>query len=312
MPAMPPHPPTPQPDPPAVVVHLGAHKTASTHLQLALKRARGGLAGVRVFVPDDLRRDGLRLQDWLGLAAAAPAGRDPDPAHAARLRTAFAGPGRLLISEENILGQVPGPELGRDGLYPQAGPRLARLAGLLPEGPVTLALGLREGAGFLASCHTQALMAGRLAPFAAGIGAPDPAALDWEGLASRLMAAVPGARLVIWDHADWPAVWPAVAAELLGPGEPPPPLSPGRAHPGLTAPAVAALMAEAPADPAAAQARARALRAAYPREAGYAPFDPWPPGTAARARSAMAAVLVRLAARPGVRVLRPRSLGGAG
>jgi hypothetical protein len=282
---------------PAIVLHLGAHKTASTHLQLGLKRARAGLAA-RIFVPDDLRKEGLRLQDRLAPGA-------DDPAHEAALRAAFAGSGRLVISEENILGQVPGAELAADPrLYPGAGDRLVRLARLLPPGPVRLALAVREGAGFVAACHSQALMAGRVAPFGAMFGALDPAALDWDDLAGRLLAALPGAELVVWDHADWPAVAPQVAAALLGAGAPALPLPPGLAHPGLSAPAVARLLAEGVQGPAAA-ARARALRLELPKDAGHPGYEPLGHEARARAAAAHARALDRLARRPGVTLLRP-------
>lgn len=284
-----------------VVLHMGAHKTASTHLQQGLKRAGDRLRaeGLRVFLPDDLRRDGLRLQDWLGRP-------DDDRDHAEALRAAFAGPGvRLLLSEENVPGMVPGAELARDPrLYPQAGARLARLAGLLPPGPVVLALAVREAAGFLASCHAQALMAGRVAPFAQVFGGLDPVRPFWDDLAGRLLAAVPGARLVVWDHADWPAVAPQVLAELLGSAGQGVTLPQGVSHPGLSAPAVARLLADAPADPAAARALARELRADLGKAQGHPAYDPWGPEVRAGVRVAHAADLARLAARPGVRLLR--------
>jgi len=300
--------------PDRIVLHLGAHKTASTHLQQALRRSRPALAaaGIVALVPDDLRKDGLRLQDWLGLTG-------EDPAHEQALRAAFARPARrLVLSEENLPGMVPGPALGAEGcLYPQAGARLAKLARVLPAGArVTLALALREGAGFLASCHVQGLMAGRLAPYAQVFGGIDPAALDWAGLAARLLAARPEAELVVWNFADWPAIAPAVARALLGAGAPGLDWPRAPAHPGLSAPAVAALLAEAPPDAETARARARALRAALPKSAGHPPFDPWPAGVGAgiraRAAAALARDLDRIAALPGARVLRPAPAGASG
>lgn len=281
-----------------VVLHLGAHKTASTHLQQALKRARARLAA-RIFVPDDLRKDGLKMQDWLHAGV-------EDAAHEGALRAAFAGPGRLVISEENILGQTPGAtSRAEPALYPRAAERLAKLARVLPAPPAVLAFAVREGAGFLAACYSQALMAGRVAPFAQACGHLDPAALDWDAVLAGLMAAAPGARAVVWDHADWPAVAPQVAVALLGEGAGPLPLPAGLSHPGLSSPAVAALLAEAPADPEAARARARELRARFPKEGGHPAYDPFAPQDRARAAAAHAATLARLAARPGVTVLRP-------
>jgi hypothetical protein len=285
-----------------VVLHLGAHKTASTHLQQALRRARPALAraGTAVLVPDDLRKDGLRLQDWLALS-------NPDLPHQAALRAAFGQPARrLVISEENVPGQVPGGELARAPvLYPRAAERLSRLRTLVPPGPVTLALAVREGAGFVASCYSQALMAGRVAPFGAMFGGLDPALLGWDDLAGRLLTAWPEARLVVWDHADWPEVVPQVALAVLGPDAPRLTLPPGLSHPGLSAAAVARLLAEAPPDGDTARALARDLRARLGKDGGHAPFDPWDPATRARAATAHAAELARLSARPRVTLLRP-------
>jgi len=285
-----------------VILHLGAHKTASTHLQQALNRAAGRLAarGVAVWLPEGLRRDGLRLQDWLGLAG-------EDRGHEAQLRAAFAAPAaRLVISEENALGQCPGAELVADPmLYPRAGERLARLLALVPPGPLTLALALREGAGLVASCYSQALMAGRPVPFQRMFGGLDPARLDWADLVGRLRAAAPGARLLVWDHADWPAVAPQVARALLGPEAAHLVPSATPAHPGLSAAAVARLLAEAPADPQAARDLARRLRAELDKTRGHAPFDPWAAPARARAARAHAQALARLAAMPGVTLLRP-------
>lgn len=283
-----------------IILHLGAHKTATTHLQQGLKRALPRLVDTAVFLPDDLRKNGLRLQDWLGL-------RSPDPQHEAQLRAAFDLPAaRLVLSEENALGQVPGPELaGHPVLYPQAASRLARLRTLLPQGAVTLALGVREGAGFLASCYSQALMAGRVAPFEAMFGGMDPAALSWSDLADRLMVSLPGARLVVWDHADWPAVAPQVAAALLGPDAAPLRLPDGRSHPGLSGAAVAALLAGAPRDTDAARAMARDLRARMASDAGHAPYDPWNAALRQKAARAHATDLARLAGRADTTLIWP-------
>ena len=283
-----------------IILHLGAHKTATTHFQQALKRSRTRLAGagVTLFLPDDLRRNGLMLQDWLGL-------KGEDPEHEALLRAAFAqADGRLMISEENILGMVPGPGVARDGLlYPRAGQRLRRLRRVLPEAPVTLALALREGAGFLASCHVQALMAGRIAPFSQVFGGVDPAGLDWAGLGARLMHAWPGARVVVWDHADWPALRDQVATALLGAGTAPLDWPRGLSHPGLSAPAVARLLAEAPAEAQAGRALAQQLRRALGKEKGHPPYDPWSDAERQAAQAALQRDFAYLAERDDVQLI---------
>ncbi|MCC5988048.1 MAG: hypothetical protein JJT95_10230 [Pararhodobacter sp.] len=291
-----------------IVLHLGAHKTATTHLQLALGRARAALAGqgVAMFLPDDLRRNGLRLADCL---SALP----EDRSHNAVIRKALADAARgarlLLISEENILGSAHQPAMIREArLYPDAEARLARLRGLLPAGRVTITLAMRDPAGFLVSAYSQRLLSGRLEAFEHYRDGLDPAALSWHKLVARLRAAMPDAGLVLWAYEDYPAIAGQVLAAMLGRGgarhvRP----GPGRAHPGLSAAAHAALMAEAPAladaGPEAVQARARALRRQFDRAGGHAPMTPLDEATRNRAAVAYAQEIARLAAEPGVRLL---------
>lgn len=291
-----------------IVLHLGAHKTASTHLQLALGRARAALAGqgVAMFLPEDLRRNGLRLADCLS-------SQPEDRSHNAVIRKALGEAARgarlLLISEENILGSAHQPAMIREArLYPDAGARLARLGMLLPAGRVTMALAMRNPAGFLVSAYSQRLLSGRIEHFEHYRGGLDPAALSWRDLVARLRAALPDAGLVLWAYEDYPAIAGQVLAAMLGregarhvrPG-------PGRAHPGLSAAAQAALMAEAPAladaGPEAVQARARALRRQFDRGRGHAPLAPLDEPTSIRAAAAYAQEIAQLAAEPGVSLL---------
>lgn len=292
-----------------IIVHLGAHKTASTHLQLAMGRARTALAGqgVAMFLPDDLRRRGLRLADCL---SAEP----EDRSHSAVIRQAFAkaarGARQMLISEENILGSAHQPAMIREArFYPDAGRRLARLRGLLPTGHVTLALALRDPAGFLVSAYSQRLLSGRLEAFEHYRAGLDPAALSWCELVERLRAAMPAAGLALWPYEDYPANARAVLAVLLGDDDMARlvRLGPGRAHPGLSAAAHDALMAEAraladaPAE--AVQARARELRRRFDRAQGHAPLAPLDQATQGRAAASYAQELAQLAAQPGIHLL---------
>ncbi|MFN3954081.1 MAG: hypothetical protein ACK4LQ_06460 [Pararhodobacter sp.] len=295
-----------------IIVHIGAHKTASTHLQLALERGRAALGarGVAVFGPDQLRRRGLGLPEYLS----APAGSAE--AHGARIRAALgAGAERLVVSDENILGNAHNVELIRTGrFYPRAASRLQALLALLPAGEVTLALAIRDPARFLTSAYAQRLMSGKLEPFADYIGALQPATLRWSDLVGRLRGVVPGAGWHIWRYEDYPAVAPRVLDVLLGghaalarPG-------PGIAHPGLSARAHAALMAEAAAlaglGEAAIRARVAELRRAFPKAPdapGMALFDA---DALRRSAAAYGEDTLALAALPGVCVLEPPCTGG--
>ncbi|MGY6534891.1 MAG: hypothetical protein ACXIVG_06050 [Pararhodobacter sp.] len=288
-----------------IILHVGAHKTASTHLQLALERSRDDLAshGIVLLLPEALRRHGLRLGDFLSI-------QPEDRSHGTAIRQAIAQVSRgvecLLISEENILGNAHQPAMIRQArLYPDAQSRLARLRTVLPDAPVTLAMGMRNPADFLVSAYSQRLMSGRLEPFEAFRAGLNPASLSWFDLVCRLRAALPNADSVLWTQEDYPRNAPAVLSALLGPqAGATVRLGAGRAHPGLTGPAHAALMAEAavlaPQGEEAVRNRVRALRQKYALNKGNPPMALLDATTMALSAAAFAADLRQIAALPGV------------
>ncbi len=285
-----------------IVLHIGAHKTASTHLQLALARARPRLAerGVALFGPDELRRRGLGLPEYLaGRLAEHPADDTDNPdleAHAARLRAAFdVSAGRLVLSDENILGNAHNARMIREArFYPQAAERLRALAALLPlaaPATLTIALAIRDPASFLTSAYAQRLMSGRIEGFERYLSGLDPAQLSWAEALRRMQTALPDVEWVVWRYEDYPSVAPAALSALLG--EAAELVEPGSnvAHPGMSAAAVAAVMAEADAlsaqDEATIRARVAALRAALPKGANPA-YDPFDDATRTRIQAAHA------------------------
>lgn len=287
-----------------IIVHIGAHKTASTHLQLAIARARDALGaqGVACFGPDELRRKGLGVPEYLSAENA-------DHRHGARIRAALGvACNRLLLSDENLLGNAHNVEMINTArLYDRAPARLARLADLLPQGPVVLALGIRNPAGFVASAYAQRLMSGRLQAYADYAQGLDPARLRWADLIERVMAALPGATCHVWRFEEYPANAPAVLRTLLGDAALLARPGPNIAHPGLSAHAHALLMAEAAAlagqGEHAIRERVKTLRAAWPKNAQNPGLQPHDNATLARAAAAYADDCDRIAAMPGVRAL---------
>ena len=114
-------------------------------------------------------------------------------------------PERAIFSSPTFMG-APGRVVGRDGLYPQIGMRAAALAGLFPDAQTEFFVAIRNPATLLSDLmpiftggdyHT--LMQGR-----------QPLDLRWREAIQRLIAAVPGRRIVIWCHEDVPLIWPEV------------------------------------------------------------------------------------------------------
>lgn len=289
------------------ILHIGAHKTASTHLQLAMARAREalGMRGVALFGPDELRRKGLGVPEYLSL-------QPDDPglqAHGARIKAALGlSAERLVISDENILGNAHNVELIRTArFYDRAVDRLTRLAVLLPDAPVTIALAIRDPAGFLVSAYSQRLMSGKLEAFTRYCNGLDPAMLRWSELIGRLQDVFPAVRWRVWRYEDYPGNATAILNALLGDAAGLVKLGMGVAHPGLSQHAHAALMAEASQlseqGEGAAMKRAAALRTAFPKGRQHPAFQPFDAPTLERSATAYARDQAVIAALPGVQAL---------
>lgn len=277
--------------PPTLALHIGLHKTATTHLQQSLAQSRAALAaaGVALFTPPQLRQPGLSVAERLGLGT----GRTG----AAAVAALAEGAGRVVISDENLAGRLHDRTALVWPPYPDLADRAAALVAHVAPVPVALFVGLRAPGAFLVSAYSQLLVRGHPVPWEEVIAAHPPEAIDWPG---RIAALAPVAPVTVWLQDDWPAVFPAVAAALVGAeaarvaGVA---ARPGRSQQGLSARAVAATLGGG--------MEARAARAAWPAGPDNPPFDPIPADRRAALAERWAADVARIAALPGVRLLRP-------
>jgi len=276
------------PEPQALRVHLGAHKTASTHFQKALYKHREPLraAGIDFVRPVELRaalapEPGRLLLPWRTRA---------------RLEQALAdlatGAPTLAISEENLIGQI--RDLFDARPYRNLDRRLAPLARFAGDRPLTLFLAIRPFDRLWASAHAEAL---RHHPH-------DPHRIDrlrriartgpprWTDVVARLRRACPRATLRVWRYDDHEAHWREIAAAFLGAdvGR-----IPAVARPRRSPSAEGVRLAERAAGR---RGEVAAIYAAHP--AGSAePFAPFDAAETAALRDAYAADLAALSAEPG-------------
>jgi hypothetical protein len=262
-------------------IHLGAHKTATTHLQETLTAVRSELAARGIdFIPNQLvRRQKLARTLW----RSRPVARLPIVGPA-RMREAIEttvaplrlGPATVVLSEENIVG-VP-EQILTVPFYPQAALSVARLASLGPKADLVFFLSIRSYDTLLPSAYAEALKhapapAGGFARIKARLLAAPP---SWYDLVARLRAAAPGVPLRIWRQEDYRAnareIMETVCGCELGP-------LPELSDPSWTRSPSATAIAEVERLPAALPredwvARVRAIyAAAAPGEDRFRPFD---------------------------------------
>jgi len=294
----------------ALSIHLGAHKTASTHLQNSLRLVGDQLraAGLAYVHPGMLRNATLPLSYVLaqGQGAATDAGARQ------ALQDMRAGCRDMLISEENILGLTRRSRLfSRSGeVYPRAARRLRHVMALAGGGPTVLYLSLRDPACFMASAFALQVSRGREIEFDAYLGGRDAADIGWAELVGRLAEVRGVSRIVLWRYEDYALLRPRILARLLPAGlaehvPDPPPANVGLTQAGydwLLRRASALMESGAEVDLPTLSQRAR-LR--FPPGRGHAPLRPFDEKTGARSAANYAREIAALRTMPGVELLEP-------
>ena len=255
-----------------IIVHAGAHKTASTHLQNRVLENENLVvkSGCSYLGPEKIRDQFGTL--WRAL------GRSDTPDEQKRKLAALAaGQPRLVISEENIIGGfkdlMNGPN--RAILYPKAVERLARLAQLVAPNLLHIAMAVREPSSYYVSVYNQLLLSGRFQTWERFSKGLDPTAVKWSDIL-RPIAEIPGVAAVsIWRYEDYHRLLPQILNTLLGQPRPDIPLHmEKRMHEGLSERAVQACCTW---HAAGYDGRLGAVaREDFPVSDAYPKFSPWP------------------------------------
>ena len=255
-----------------IIVHAGAHKTASTHLQNRVLENENLVvkSGCSYLGPEKTR-------DQLGTLWRALGRSDTPDEQERKLAALAAGQPRLVISEENIIGGfkdlMNGPN--RAILYPKAVERLARLAQLVAPNPLHIAMAVREPSSYYVSVYNQLLLSGRFQTWERFSKGLDPTAVKWSDIL-RPIAEIPGVAAVsIWRYEDYHRLLPQILNTLLGQPRPDIPLHmEKRMHEGLSERAVQACCTW---HAAGYDGRLGAVaREDFPVSDAYPKFSPWP------------------------------------
>ncbi|MCF2905711.1 hypothetical protein L0666_11995 [Octadecabacter sp. CECT 8868] len=202
--------------PQTISFHIGAHKTASSHLQNVLYKNRGLLAdeGIRLFGPRYLRMRGRNLAAMFDTSWS----ESPTPRRTPKQQLQFLTKTRkhLLLSEENFVGNL-ADSRGRvvRPLYPAAAQRLTEVVEKWSPIPVDLFLAVRDPAAYLASAYSQAMFGGvHVRPRQYRLR-NDWREIDWAEYVERLRSVTRVGQIYIWRQEDYEQVLPQVLCRML-------------------------------------------------------------------------------------------------
>ena len=200
-----------------VVYHIGVHGTDGDRMLKTLLNNRAWLLKHRTEVVTPNRHRGIFEE-----ALAALNGGASTPEMEQIMGDAVLDsddPRRVIFTTPSFMG-TPARAIGPDGLYPQAGARIAALANLFPSAQSEFFLALRNPATLIPEILSQ-IPGGDYAALMQGV---DPLTLSWRPSVQRMARGAQGRRLVIWCHEDVPLIWPEVV-RMVGAMPPEVPLS---------------------------------------------------------------------------------------
>ncbi len=298
------------PLPRSIALHIGAHKTASSHLQNVLYRNREMLSGegVRVYGPGYLRMPGRNLAAMFGLSWS----ESPSPRRSPQDQIKFLSKGRkrLVFSEENFVGNLIDSR-GRTThpLYPSGPARVAELVEKLAPLDVRLFVALRNPASFMASTYSQALFGGAYLGPRAFRNRNNWQDIDWAAYVAALRA-IPGlGDMYVWRQEDYEQSQRMILRRLLGWRVGPKiETVEGRVHQGLSSNAVRQTLEwahEGREGPLARDARAKYPVTSVAHAPMNKPFQLYAAATYAEAADIYAAQMTQIEGMEGVTVLQP-------
>jgi hypothetical protein len=175
-----------------LILHLGAHRTGSTAFQQMLAAGRAMLAqtGARALVPADIDR----------IPGLADIGGAPDRAASrAAIDAVTAGADRVLISDENLIGDM-GWNIRAGTFYGRARQKLTAQRDFFGDPPKRIGLGIRAYADYWISAHAYELSYRARAPvrFADCRTRLVAARRGWRDLVDDVRAVFPDAAILVW------------------------------------------------------------------------------------------------------------------
>ncbi|MBY4893161.1 hypothetical protein KUL25_10330 [Rhodobacteraceae bacterium N5(2021)] len=233
-----------------VVLHIGAHRTASATFQHHMSRSRADMAeGGVVYWGPKIVRGGL-FRGAIGGVEGVMASQERRFAGRCAMRAEAVrqtGATHLVISDENMIGSLRAA-LEHTRLYPDAGRRIAAYAHGFERHRVTVAVCVRDYADWWTSAMAFRLSRGGPLPRTDLRECLVTQPRRWRHIVEELARVLPDARIVVWSHEASASAPHRLLQELTGFSTPALDTAPRNLRP--TAEALRQVMTDCDIDPA--------------------------------------------------------------
>ena len=280
---------------------IGAHKTASTHLQRSVTDSRAALAphGVGVIGPMPIGADILPLSGLLRGRA------DPEVLRLAAegfLSKHVGDAERVVLMNENILGSLaPNMLLQDDRLYKFAPGRVKRVVQLFETHDIQVGVAIRAPGTFLVSAWQENMKGHAFHSFRQYLGHTDLSGLRWHRMIKRMQQALGEVKLFVWRFEDYPQVAPKVLQHCMGDAAGAVTLRDSAANPGFSGAAIDWLAAHGEVS----KDSTREALQRFPKGTDFPAYDPWSDDERGLLDRTYDQDCAKLAEMPGVTLIRP-------
>lgn len=260
--------------------------------------------GIAAYGPWYLRMAGRSLHSMFGLQGSGKA----VPRRSPHDQLAFLAKGakRLVLSEENFVGVLRGPE-GRVSfpLYSTASEKIAEFVDTVAPVKVNLFLAVRNPAAFMASAYSQTLFGGTHIGPRTFRARNDWRAVDWADYVTRLRAVSGVGDVYVWRQEDYDATLRLIMRRMLRwrTGRNIEKINEERVHQGLSAAAVRQTLAWA--QEGRTEKLAGTARSLFPIDDTNKAFKLYAASTLAESAAIYDAQMAHIEAMDGVTVLHP-------
>ncbi|KJZ18151.1 hypothetical protein [Loktanella sp. S4079] len=201
----------------SLAFHIGAHKTATSHLQQSMQKASDALnaLGVRYYGPEHFRLPGRTISALFGLRPREGAGRIKRTPKE-QLLLMRKGADRVIFSEENFIGTLANPRRTKvEVYYPRAEEKIARLSQAVDQ-PIDVFLSIRNPVALLNSVYSQQLLGKKIYALDEFHALNPIQSVDWFDLVRRLRDRPEVNALTVWAYEDYNDLFPQVCSALAG------------------------------------------------------------------------------------------------
>jgi hypothetical protein len=189
------------------VLHIGAHKTATTYMQkkLAINVDALGARGIQYYPLEVLRKNFSGILQDVDKA---------DPAFVEELKRKMKT-GDVLLSEENIAG-MPG-DLVRNGVYyAHTKKRLKRLREIIDVDAPEIFMAFRDYASFTVSMYCEYLRHREFMRFSDYFELYKESKFSWINVVGDIVAASPRSKVRLWDFGKLRSIENQVFSAMIG------------------------------------------------------------------------------------------------